>query len=208
MQQNLGIQDGSNDRRYFTIIPNFVLNHSTLWDREVYVQMKRIAGEEGTCWTSQTTLSKQCGMSINRLKKSLAYLVEHKWIRLIGTKKVGTIGGRQEVNEYRICDLWKINTDFYVKQGVSPNDTPIPKGVSPLKAKGYHQVTTKKNTIKEEQMILLLKNWNEKQNSPIREFNPTNIVNKHGPEKVGVLVKTYGQRNGGFSQFLQALKNS
>ena len=98
MQKELGIQDGSNDKRYFTIIPNYILNHSTLWDREVYVQMKRIAGDEGTCWTSQKTLSKQCGISINRLKKSLTYLIDHKWIKPIGTKKVGTAGGNQEVN--------------------------------------------------------------------------------------------------------------
>jgi hypothetical protein len=140
-QKNLGIQDGSNDRRYFTIIPNFTLNHSTLWDREVYVQMKRIAGEDGTCWTSQKTLSKQCGMSINRLKKSLSYLVEHKWIKFIGTKKVGTTGGNQEVNEYRICDLWKINTDYYQDKGVSLEDIPLSKGVSPNEQKGYHENT-------------------------------------------------------------------
>jgi len=126
-QQNLGIEDGSNDRRYFTIIPNYVLNHSTMWDREVYVQMKRIAGEQGICWTSQKTLAKQCGMSINRLKKSIKYLLEHTWIKDYGTKKVGTRGGSQEVNQYKIVDLWRTNIEFYQIKGVSPNDTPISK---------------------------------------------------------------------------------
>jgi len=165
MQQDLGIQDGSNDKRYFTIIPNYILNHSTLWDREIYIQMKRIAGENGVCWTSQTTLSKQCGMSINRLKKSLAYLLEHNWIKLIGTKKVGTKGGNQEVNEYRICDLWKINTDFYKDKGVSQEDIPLYKGVSPNRPKGCHESAKgvspgddkedpmKKNPIKEDTAI-------------------------------------------------------
>jgi len=139
MQQQLNIQDESNDRRYFTIIPNFILNHSTIYDREVFVQMKRIAGEDGTCWTSQKTLSKQCGISINRLKKSIQYLVDHKWIKFVGTKKVGTKGGNQEVNEYRIADLWKMNVDFYQSKGVSPNNTPCQKeterGITP-EAKG------------------------------------------------------------------------
>lgn len=166
MNQQLLIEDNSEDKKYFTIIPNYILNHSTLWDREVYVQMKRIAGEEGTCWTSQKTLSKQCGISINRLKKSLNYLIEHKWIKIVGTKKVGTTGGSQKVNEYRICDLWKINMDFYEAKGVSRNDTPLTKGVSPDKPKGYHENSKgvspgddkeeplNNNHIKEEQAIL------------------------------------------------------
>ncbi len=129
------IQDNSGDKNYFTIIPNYILNHSTIWDREVYIQMKRIAGEEGICWTSQKKLSKQCGISVNRLKKSIKYLLEHKWIKKIGTKQVETQGGTQEINEYKIIDLWRLNSDFYqTKQsskGVSPDDIPTSKGVSP-----------------------------------------------------------------------------
>ena len=68
------IEDGSGDKKYFTIIPNYVYNHSTHWDREVYGQMKRIAGENGNCWISQEKLAKQCGISIGRLRKSLKYL--------------------------------------------------------------------------------------------------------------------------------------
>jgi len=124
------IENDSGDKKYFTIIPNYILNHSTLWDREVYIQMKRITGENGTCWTSQKTLSNQCGISINRLKKSIKYLVEHSWIKEIGKKKVNTQGGIQEVMEYRIADLWKLNIEYYKKEGVSPDDTPSPKGVS------------------------------------------------------------------------------
>ena len=45
--ENINLQDKSGDKDYFTIIPNYVLNHSALWDREVYIQMKRIAGENG-----------------------------------------------------------------------------------------------------------------------------------------------------------------
>lgn len=138
-QQELGIQDGSNDRRYFTLIPNYILNHSTLWDREVYIQMKKIAGENGTCWTSQKALAKQSGISINRLKKSIEYLLNHKWIKFVGAKTVNTNGGIQKVNEYRITDLWKINVDYYESKGVSPNDTPISKGVSRTEPKGYHE---------------------------------------------------------------------
>jgi len=132
------IKDDSNEKMYFTIIPNYILNHSTLWDREVYIQMKRITGDEGTCWTSQKTLADQCGISINRLKKSLKYLIANRWIRFIGKKEVGTKGGSQEVNEYKIIDLWKKNMEFYAK-GVSSDDTPNTKGVSRDIPKGYHE---------------------------------------------------------------------
>jgi hypothetical protein len=134
--EKIKIIDESGDKKYFTIIPNYILNHSTLWDREVYIQMKRITGEDGTCWTSQKTLSKQCGISINRLKKSLAYLIEHKWIKQIGKREIITKGGLQSVNEYKVADLWKKNIDFYETKGVLPDDIPIRKGVSPDEQRG------------------------------------------------------------------------
>ncbi len=132
------LEDESGDKKYFTIIPNYILNHSTLWDREVYIQMKRITGEDGTCWTSQKTLAEQCGISVNRLKKSLKYLIENKWIINIGVKKVKTSKGPQEVNEYKVADLWNKNNNFYQEKykGVSPDDTPIARGVSPNKQRG------------------------------------------------------------------------
>lgn len=136
---NLQIIDESGDRKYFTLIPNYILNHSSHWDREVYIQMKRIAGENGTVWTSQTTLAKQCGFSVNRLKQSLKYLLEHKWIEKIGTKKTQSSGGKQEVNEYKIIDLWNLNNQFYQEKfnkGVSPADIPLPQGVSRNEQRG------------------------------------------------------------------------
>jgi len=131
MKNDFKIINDSGDKKYFTIIPNYILNHSTHLDREVYIQMKRITGEDGTCWASQKTLAKQCGMSINRLKKSLSYLLDHGWIKQIGKKEVNTKGGIQKVNEYKIADLWKMYMEFYGnKKGVSLGDTAHDKGVS------------------------------------------------------------------------------
>lgn len=132
---DMQIQDESNDRKYFTIIPNFILNHSTIWDREVYIQMKRISGENGTCWTARTTLARQCGMSLGRLKKSIQYLTDHKWIIAVGTRTVMTKGGPQDINEYKVLDLWKMNSDFYEKGG-SLNNPPMPKGGSQNSQRG------------------------------------------------------------------------
>lgn len=134
--KKMEIQDESGDKKYFTIIPNYILNHSTIYDREVYIQMKKIAGEEGTCWTSRNTLAKKCGISERRLDKSIIYLLEHKWIKKVGTKKIPTKGGFQEVNEYKIVDLWKMNTDFYIDKGVAPETTPYDKGIAQNSQRG------------------------------------------------------------------------
>lgn len=126
MNDQMNIIDDSGDKKYFTIVPNYILNHSSMWDREVYIQMKRITGESGTCWTSRNTLAKQCGISPRRLDKSLKYLTEHNWIDQIGRKKITTAGGPQEVNEYRIADLWKLNIDYYENdKGIAPETPPL-----------------------------------------------------------------------------------
>jgi len=116
------IENGSGDKEFFTIIPNYILNHSTHWDREVYTQMKRIAGENGKCYMSIPKLAKKCGMGKERLKKSIKYLIEHKWIKFLGLMPIMTKGGKQLVNTYRIENIWKLNADFY--KGGSPQGYP------------------------------------------------------------------------------------
>jgi hypothetical protein len=167
------IKDESGDRKYFTIIPNFILNHSTMWDREVYIQMKRFAGESRTCYASRATLSKQCGMSARRLDASIKYLIEHNWINFIGKKTVQTKGGDQEVNEYEIADLWKMNIDYYEnKKGVAQDTLPSRKGVarktqrgSTVEAKGVAH-----GAHKEEQELRRIREEEENSPSPDRFF--------------------------------------
>ena len=139
MGKKMRIYDESSEKKYFTIIPNYILNHSTLYDREVYIQMKRITGEDGECWCSRETLAKQCGISVRRLDKSLQYLLDHDWIRNAGTKKVNTKGGAQTVVVYKVVDLWKKNMDFYASKGGAPNATPLPKGGARIVSKGVHE---------------------------------------------------------------------
>lgn len=134
MSEQIHIEDESGDKKYFTIIPNYILNHSTLYDREVWLQMKRIAGENGTCWMSRIALAKQCGISPRRLDQSLKYLLEHTWITCKGTKDVVTNGGRQKVKEYSIADLWSLNNQYYETKGVAPGAggaSDATKGVAP-----------------------------------------------------------------------------
>jgi hypothetical protein len=166
--ENISIIDESGDHKYFTIIPNYILNHSTHWDREVYIQMKKIAGERGTCFAGIKKLMKITGFSKERLNNSIKYLLEHKWITFLGLKEVQTSGGKQFTNEYKINDLWKMNIEFYQKGG-SPDDPPTVKGGSPNSqrgvAKGGSPDDHKEEPIKEEpskknQVIPIFEFWN------------------------------------------------
>jgi len=184
MTRKTKIINESGDRKYFTIIPNYILNHSTLWDREVYIQMKRITGEDGTCWTSQKNLAKQCGISINRLKKSIQYLIKNKWIEFVGNKSVSSNGGLQETKEYKVIDLWHKNIQFYKGQGVSSNDIPNTKGVSRDDQRGITSEAKGVSPGDDKEEPILNKNTEEEQEGFILFWNKyPKKINKHTAKK-------------------------
>lgn len=149
------IEDGSNDRAYFTLVPNIILNHSTATDQALYLQMKRFAGEKrggSYCTASEKTLMAKLHIGREALKKSLAYLLERGWITFAGEKTVWTEGGPQKVKTYRVNDIWKMNVEHYKGvaesaplkiKGVAETD----KGVSET-AKGVAETAPTKNYIK------------------------------------------------------------
>lgn len=145
------LEDGSNDKAYFTMVPNIVLNHSSAVDQALYMQMKRFAGEKsggGYCTASKRTLMTKLGVGIKALNASIEYLVEHKWINLAGTRKVMTDGGFQDIQIFRVNDIWKLNTEHY--KGASES-TPLHEGVAESaqgaleRRKGVAESATTKN---------------------------------------------------------------
>src|SRR5574343_1967805 len=148
MENEFNVQDGSNDRNYFTIIPNYILNHSTSTAQSLYLQLKRLAGENGTAYPSQKYLTEKMSISKNTLKKEFNYLLTKGWIEFAGDIECQTAGGLQKMKSYRIVDLWHLNTVHY--QGGS-KQTPLKvKGGSKQTLEGGQNVTTNKNHIKEE----------------------------------------------------------
>ena len=113
LDKNMKIQDESNDKKYFTIIPNFILNHSTAIDQALYMQMKRIAGDNGTCNAGYRYFVKQLGIGFKAYQKSLKYLIDHKWITFLGTKQSDRNRGKKEINIYRVNDIWQMNNKHY-----------------------------------------------------------------------------------------------
>ena len=113
--ENLEIQDESGDKDHFTIIPNYIANHSSAIDQALYFQMKKYAGSKGKCYVSKKTLMEKLQIGNFKLSKSINYLLEHKWIEYVGKTIVQTSGGPQEVDSYKIIDIWKLNSDYYEK---------------------------------------------------------------------------------------------
>jgi len=109
--EHIKIQDNSGDKDCFTIVPNFVLNHSSANDQSLYLQMKKFAGEKGNCFASQKTLMKKMQKGRQTFNRSLKYLIEKKWISCIGT----TLSKTRPIKTYKINNIWKINTEHYKK---------------------------------------------------------------------------------------------
>lgn len=135
-QANIGITDESQDRKYFTIVPNYILNHSTANDQALYLQMKRAAGENGMCYITQKHLCERLGIGKIKLQKSLEYLIKHKWIAFIGTTESKT----KPINTYKVNDIWKLNTEYYQEQKISSESAQ-----SPNQQKDKSQISTKKS---------------------------------------------------------------
>ena len=119
-EEQIKIIDESHDKDYFSMLPNYIVNHSSAIDQALYWQMKRIAGEKGICYASEKFLIKQLSKGSQKvgydvLKRSINYLLENKWIKYIGKVPRKT----RPTNGYKIIDIWKINTDFYSKKIVS-----------------------------------------------------------------------------------------
>jgi hypothetical protein len=140
MQQKYLIEDWSGDKKYFTIIPNYIANNSSANDQALYFQLKRLAGDTGKmCYPSINYLQKQLGVRKKAIKTSLDYLIKHEWIEALGKRQVMTAGGRQWVNAYRIKDIWRLNTEYYEGGNES---TPLKKDKGVTKdTKGVTKVT-------------------------------------------------------------------
>jgi len=128
MEQKYLFEDGSGDKKYFTIIPNYIANNSSANDQALYLQLKRLAGDTGKmCYPSMGYLRKHLKIGIKAVKTSFKYLIKHGWIESLGKRQVMTAGGMQWVSAYKINDIWKLNIEHYEGGNES---APLSRGVS------------------------------------------------------------------------------
>lgn len=127
-EKNIELKDESNDRGYFTIIPNYILNHSTAVAQALYLQLKRLAGENGVAYAGSRYLKERLKISQPTLRKEFNYLLAKGWIEYAGEKEVETDGGKQKIKSYKIVDLWQLNNKFYESKRGEKIDTPCQRG--------------------------------------------------------------------------------
>ena len=96
-------------KRYFTIIPNTVINGSTAYEQSLYTQMKRLAWERGICFATQRELARRMNVSVSTVSKTLKKLIAKGWIKYQGKHKGKTRPGY----EYRVEDIWEENNRRY-----------------------------------------------------------------------------------------------
>jgi len=178
-------EDKGGDKKYFTMLPNIVLNHSTANDQALYCQLKKHAGENGVCFVSEKNLMNKLGIGDKALKKSFAYLLGRGWIKFEGLKDVMTAGGSQKVKSYSVVDIWEVNANNYKGSSESIPLTPkgLPKDDKGLskEAKGVRFGETNKNHINknhEEEAFSFLK----KENTDT-EYKITNTITGNSPNK-------------------------
>ena len=108
-QEGMKIIDDSGDKKYFTIIPNCVINGSGVYERAMYLEMKRFAGETGECFASIRAMSKRLEVSHSTVITTIKKLLKRGWIVKIGQRATGS----RPVNCYKIVDIWSSNSKVY-----------------------------------------------------------------------------------------------
>ncbi len=108
-EAKFNIKDESQDKKYFSIVPNYIINHSTLAERGFYLTLKRIAGEQGSVYYSARELGGLCGIKKSKVYQLINQLLERGWIRKTGSIKAKT----KPRTTYGVIDLWQKNINFY-----------------------------------------------------------------------------------------------
>lgn len=147
------MQDASEDRKYFTIIPNIVIDDSSGIAQGLYAQLKRIAGETGIAYPSRGFLMRKLKITKPTLIKYFKYLIDKKWIVYIGEVEKETRGGLQKLKGYRIVDIWEENFLFFKSKGVKNRPPHDDKGGKKYDSKGVKNSTRKKNPLNKNQEV-------------------------------------------------------
>ncbi len=106
--QNEKPQFNNESKKYFTIVPNYVIEHSSVYELAIYTYLKRVAGENGTCWESAGNIGKKIKADPKTIRKYLKILINKKLI-----EKVGVKGKTKPTAEYKIVKIWGSNAKYY-----------------------------------------------------------------------------------------------
>jgi len=109
----LALIDKSGDRRYFTMIPNLLWAPElqlTAHDILLYATIKRIAGENGTCFMGTRALAQEAKMSVGQVSKSKKALVRAGLIHIVSKRRAED---HLPVDHITIRDIWERNVRYF-----------------------------------------------------------------------------------------------
>lgn len=128
--------------KYRTEIPNTVIRglisqNLSIYEKWLYVYLKSVAGEKGTCYRSTTTMAREAGMSrgqVSAAKKALAL----KGLIVVGS---GT-NPRRDVDHIHMKDLWPANMDEYSVHEVNTQEDIKSKYICDEEVSSVHTVNS------------------------------------------------------------------
>jgi helix-turn-helix protein len=106
------IRDRSSLHQYRIEVPNLIDDMGlSVYEFRVYVRLKRVAQDEGSCWQSTRTLATACGMSPGQVAKAKDELERRGLI----TRKPKPVRGGY-VDDVTIVDVWPQNFRTYAPE--------------------------------------------------------------------------------------------
>jgi hypothetical protein len=100
------VADKSNDRAYFSLMPNMLDDLLDPYEYRLYAHFKRVCGESGTCWQSTTTIAEACKMSVGKVSEAKGRLQE---LGLITIEEKTRPNGGRPYHSITINDVWARN---------------------------------------------------------------------------------------------------
>ena len=197
MNQKILLEDNSGDKEFFTIIPNYIANHSTANAQSLYFQMKKYAGESGKCFATEQTLMKKMKVGKKAFDKALNYLLKKKWVTFIGL----TQGKTRPIKTYKINNIWKMNNNHYNKIS-SESNISFKKDTSPKlrdTSQKQHKISAESN-VEEEPYIIRTNN----KRTPSQEMKLF-LTNKEEPKRIAQAISK--KSNLPYEQVLLELEN-
>lgn len=133
---------------FFTMIPHLIDDADiSPQAKALYLHLKRVTGEDGTCWKTQDQLSKHCGFSTKTIVSAKRELIKAKIIKV----ELEAFEGHPR-HIIHLLNLWTENERKYRQSVSNETDNNVkgkPQSVSNETAIGFRPRVTK-NTPEEE----------------------------------------------------------
>jgi len=107
------VSDDGDPRKYYAAIPNIVLTLGlNVYELALYVYLKKVAGESGTCWQSTATIARELSIGSGTVSRTKALLAQPR--ATLGGKALITVtteiqNGGNPNHAITITDIWPEN---------------------------------------------------------------------------------------------------